>query len=228
MVTEFKRTPIENEAAKVFIEATRTITDGPLLAERDYVVRALAFATTVDASALHSIEVELVSGVRIQEPVYLASLLEESTPALRRAQAQFLDRLEIIQNSKKAAHLALANEVWSAGEQTLIRPTYLASRDGIEVHYRYYPVDLGAALNFVLLLLLDTARPYGRDLCRCRLKKCQRFFLAIRRPMGRPRRDYCSPEHLEASRAVTGVQRVQAYRKRQREAQEKAARRRGK
>ncbi len=96
----------------------------------------------------------------------------------------------------------------------------------MQVFYRYYPVNLEAALGYGLVLLLDKNRPYGKDLCRCRLEQCEQFFLAIRPPMGRPRRDYCCKEHLAMTHNRDSAERVRLYRERKAAEKVKPRRRR--
>jgi hypothetical protein len=126
-----------------------------------------------------------------------------------------MNRLEAVAGKKKDGWLDLANTIYQAGARITIQPTYLVSAKGVEVHYRHHPADLDAALGYVLMMFLDSKRPYGRDLCRCKISECGNFFLAIKPKTGRPRRDYCCQAHLEISRTRTGVRRVQDYRRRQ-------------
>lgn len=50
--------------------------------------------------------------------------------------------------------------------------------------------------GFSSMLLLDESRPYGKDLCQCKLDGCGRFFLVQKPPTGRPQRLYCTREHM--------------------------------
>ena len=57
--------------------------------------------------------------------------------------------------------------------------------------------DINAFNALVSVLLLDAERPFGRDLCRCRLEGCGRFFILQKKSTpGVPRRLYCSEEHM--------------------------------
>jgi hypothetical protein len=188
---------------------------GPLLTERDYVLRTLDFANTTNIEALHALQTVLVAGIVIPDPVFFYSLHEEKPGKLMEVRTQLVSRLEAVAGKKRGAWLDLANTIYRAGERITIKPTYLLSATGVEVHYRHSPADLDAALGYVLMMLLDSKRPYGRDLCRCKIPECQNFFLAIKPKTGRPRRDYCCQAHLDASRTRTGVRRVQDYRRRQ-------------
>lgn len=56
---------------------------------------------------------------------------------------------------------------------------------------------LKVAMNYAVSVLLDSSLPYGRTLCRCRLKSCAIFYFAVKNPKGGPpNRNYCTPEHL--------------------------------
>lgn len=216
-----------NSAVESFLAASdEQLSDAYRLSERDYVNRALAFASTEDLGVLHTLELELTAGVEMAEAMHLHSLLEPAATLLQQLRDGFNKRLEAIRRKDKRARMNLANDIRCASERIVIRPTYVLSTTGVEVYFRYIPADLEAALAYVLMLLLDSTRPYGRDLCRCKLPDCRRFFLAIKPVIGRPRRDYCCEGHLQKSRALTGVERVQRYRERKRIAKEKATRRR--
>lgn len=61
--------------------------------------------------------------------------------------------------------------------------------------YRCY-TNVASALTVAMLLLVDDSEPYSKALCRCKLPRCQNFYLARRNPKGGPaNRSYCSPEH---------------------------------
>ena len=228
MVTEKTKAPADDAPLHEFLAATDRFAEGALLNEQDYVNRALDFANAADAESLHAIQTMLMAGMVVQDQIYFPALQDSTTKSLQNMRAQLVERLEVILKDKKKARIDLANEVYLAGRRIAIRPAFLVTQEGVEIHYRHFPADLNAAFGYVLLLLLDAQRGYGRDLCRCKIKECQKFFLAIKPPLGRPRRDYCSQAHLEASRALTGVQRVQAYRKRQQAKLAQATRRKAK
>jgi hypothetical protein len=215
MVTESQSILAAPRATKDLPVAPIEIRRGNVLTERDYVLRALDFANTIDAPTLHALQTVLIAGIVIPDPIYFHSLHAPMTDKLLAVRAQLVARLEAIAGKNRNAWLDLANTIYRAGERIEIRPTFLVTTTGVEVRYRHIPADLDAALGYVLMLLLDSKRPYGRDLCRCKISECQKFFLAIKQKTGRPRRDYCTQAHLDASRARTGVRRVQDYRRRQ-------------
>ena len=60
------------------------------------------------------------------------------------------------------------------------------------------PFVLAAALALGTLLLIDQGRPYQKALCRCKLPRCERFYLARRNPKGGPaNRTYCTSDHRD-------------------------------
>jgi hypothetical protein len=66
--------------------------------------------------------------------------------------------------------------------------------------------DLQAFDAYVDSLLLDDERPFGVNLCQCRLSGCERYFLMKKPATGRPQRLYCSSEHmLEAHAQQSGA-----------------------
>lgn len=210
-----------------FLERTNGISDMTPLPEAEFVDRVLGFANARDQEQLHALETELVSGLKLDEPpVFFYALQAPLTPKLRETQECLRKNLDVIRNTPREAPRLLENELRQAGDRIAIRPSYVATSTGVEVLYRYYPVNLEAALGYGLVLLLDKERPYAKDLCRCRLEQCEQFFLAIRPVMGRPRRDYCCKEHLAIAHNRDSADRVRLHR--ERKAAEKAKpRRRG-
>jgi hypothetical protein len=100
--------------------------------------------------------------------------------------------------------------------------TAAASRIGAYVHVEFSATGLSAkpvispgrdAAIYLVALLLDSSRPYGRDLCQCKLEGCGNYFLVYRPPTGRPRRDYCSPQHMEEAQHRTLSARVMKSRR---------------
>ncbi len=198
-----------------FLEWSNRIPDLQPLSETEYLRRVLSFANAGEPEDLHALETELVSGLALDEPpVFFHALQAPLTSNLVNARDRLREQLEAIRDSGPKAARALENELRQAGEMIAIRPAYFATKSGVEVSYRYFPVSLEAAIGYGLVLLLDAGRPYGKDLCRCRLEDCQQFFLAIRQSTGRPRRDYCSVEHLNAAHNRDSAERVRAHRER--------------
>ena len=65
---------------------------------------------------------------------------------------------------------------------------------------------------YLLLLFLDSEKPYGRDLCQCRLARCGKFFLADRSQPNRPRTRFCSEEHYQEAHDDAAGERVRRSR----------------
>lgn len=66
--------------------------------------------------------------------------------------------------------------------------------------------------GFTSMLLLDESRPFGKDLCQCRLDGCGRFFLAQKPRTGRPQRLYCTREHMLEMHARESTRRAKESR----------------
>ena len=214
MVTESDAS-VQHDPLQHFLSATDGIVDAPLLTESDYVRNVLEFANTKNPADLHALQTTLVSGVKLQGQVYFHALQDQLNPHLLVLRERLEKQVETIRTDTRKARAELADEVRRAGERIAIRPSYIVTNTGVEVFYRHFPADLEAAIGYALLLLLDPTRPYGSDLCRCKLAECGRFFLAIKPATGRPRRDYCCAEHLEAAREKSSVDRVRAFRERE-------------
>lgn len=95
-----------------------------------------------------------------------------------------------------------------SARRMLILPRFITGKRSLRVVHWYLPDDLMAVLSYVVLLLLDADKGYGADLCQCELSRCGVFFLAIRGETGRPRRKYCTQEHLEEAHEADAAQRV--------------------
>ena len=73
--------------------------------------------------------------------------------------------------------------------------------------------DADAFNAFVAVLLLDKERPYGRDLCCCKLDTCARFFLAEKSATGLSRRRYHDEGCMKEFHKRGSYERVKASRK---------------
>jgi len=209
-----KQSPEACSALQSFLFETDRVLDAPLLDEPGYIEGVLAFASASEPGELHALQTSLVSGLRLEGEVYVPALQEHMNPQLMELRGRLEQQLEVIRADGKRARVELADQVRDAGGRIAIRPTYLMTAKGVQIYYRHFPLDLEAAIGFGLLLLLDPTRPYGKNLCRCKLKSCRRFFLAIKKTTGRPRRQYCSEEHLDAARRETNLERVRRSRAR--------------
>jgi len=208
-----------------FLQQTNGISDMAPLSEEEFLDRVIGIANARHQEELHALETQLVSGLKLEEPqVFFYARQAPLTPKLRETQERLRKNLDLIRNTPQKAPRLLENELRLAGDGIAIRPSYVVTSEGVEVFYRYYPVSLEAALGYGLVLLLDKDRPYGKDLCRCRLEQCEQFFLAIRPAMGRPRRDYCCKGHLAMAHNRDSADRVRLHR--ERKAAEKAKPRR--
>lgn len=190
------------------------------MSEEEYVETALRFASASTEQALKLSFTELMYGTRLWEPAGSSGSADSVhwPVPLREAQESFARNLEIVRTDSKRARVLLAQGIKQAGERMLMRPVYVITAEGTNTKLRHYPADVDAALAFALLVILDSQKPYGGDLCRCKLQECRRFFLTIRPATGRPRRDYCSQQHLDEARAATGSQRVKKFRESQKKA----------
>jgi len=96
------------------------------------------------------------------------------------------------------------------------RPFLRKKRGGVSLGYRAIINNGAAFYAFVAVLLLDRRPGLGRDLRRCELKSCRRFFL-VRHGRGRPQNRFCSSEHLRSAHdleAADRMRRLRAARKR--------------
>lgn len=123
----------------------------------------------------------------------LSRMREDWRAALR----QFVTALR---SNRKAAALLAVPEHLLALHNVSIMPKWEAAGAHLEL---WVPINgPDTVRSLFVLLLADEHRPFGRALCRCRLKDCQRFFLEVKPATGRPQRLYCSRKHMLAAHAA--------------------------
>jgi hypothetical protein len=145
---------------------------------------------------------------RDRMPSY-GELASERREQLRACLSNFLDEPAKVRQSFVAdlsRHL----------EDVVSKPTWRLSGKGphspVMRTDELWPLSWSALLAYVALLLLDGNRKLGADLCRCRLKSCQQFFLAKKPKTGRPRRDYHSDDCMKQAHALDSTKRAQKSR----------------
>lgn len=222
-----------NTAVAEFLGKLVGASDAARLTEQDYVSLALAFASLRlpdDSASAYRLYLQLMAGLRIEESLPGLPVDEANVAALCEAQRGFVDWLERIRKEPKQAIADLVSPLFDAGCRVVMRPTFLASTGTIEIRYQCLPADFGAALGFVLTLLVDRSGPFMGNVGRCKYSKCGRYFLVVREEprIGRPRRDYCSAEHFQMTRTSTAADRIKAYRRKKREEAKRSTRRRPK
>lgn len=160
------------------------------IGSRELVAYALRFLNGDETR--HEPAAELVAG----EPFLQPDTLPGTRESWRRALRQFVTTFR---SSRAAAIRSL--------------PEYSLPVHGISGVARFedgrgrfeviVPINLPEEFRTMLALTLsDDAQPFGRALCRCRLKSCGRFFLEQKPRTGRPQRLYCSREHMLAAHAA--------------------------
>lgn len=113
-------------------------------------------------------------------------------------------------------------EALNEATNVIMRPAFAFSEDEeLLTAWEIAPKDLASMLGYIFLLFLDISRPYGANLCQCQLPDCGRLFLAQKPETGRPRRKYCSTEHMSAAHQANSYERVLASRKARKRAKKK-------
>lgn len=151
---------------------------------------ALRFANGED------VPIDPTPGQVLHEPLLQGDNLQKTRESWRTALRQFLGTFR----TKPAAAIRSLPEYSLAihGISGIAR-----FEDG-RAHFEItVPVNSPEEFRTLLALTLaDDAQPFGRALCRCRLKSCGRFFLEQKPRTGRPQRLYCSREHMLAAHAA--------------------------
>ena len=197
----------------VLVELDAVRTSGKSLSERALVICALDFISATGAG-LHGLQ----NGVTFQAPHDSEDL--EISRSVSRVLLDALIAGEPIDDSQ--LH-------WEA-QRMLLLPTFKRLANGrLQVFHHYVAQFLAPALAYIFLLLLDPARGYGSDLCKCQLESCGRYFLVKRRKRGLPRRKYCGDAHMLKAHAAQSTSRVRNSRmeRAKRKTEAEKSRRRG-
>jgi hypothetical protein len=110
-------------------------------------------------------------------------------------------------------HLLDHEIVWHLQGDTFFRATGISHNYQLNNYQNV--VSVGSAL------LLDPKKGIGQKLCQCHLLICRKFFFEIQPPRGRPKRRYCSHDHLDESHKANAANRTKISRenKKRREAE---------
>lgn len=102
-----------------------------------------------------------------------------------------------------------------------IRPVFswwLGEIDGRYAARRFdeiVPTSWRALLAYLVALLFDIDEDLGKDLCRCQLDTCAKFFLAKKPEIGRVRRRYHDKECMATVHAArAGIRKLKSYSRR--------------
>lgn len=196
----------------------------PPMSERDLVDEAIKFANaSPDVDDLWRF-LPLSLGVKMPFKSFRRVRKQKRlTPAYGQERDAF--RLDLTQIAR-GDQLSHPEEITEAARGMLLIPDANLEGRQLLVAYRYAPQDLSATLAYVLLLLADPNRGYGRELSQCRLNRCQKFFFSVRPETGRPRTRYCSDEHMKEAHQASASQRVRISRERKKRLKEANQRKR--
>ena len=101
----------------------------------------------------------------------------------------------------------------SAAQQAQLPVFDFDKNNHLQIRFIYVVNEVTPVLDYAVLLLADPTRAFRKDLCRCKLENCGKFFLVNRNTGGRPRKDYCKSTHMEQAHAEGVLQRVRKTRK---------------
>jgi hypothetical protein len=172
-----------------------------VLSEYDFIRAALDFANTGSFRALAM----QVSGIPVPNGPVDDPGWQKNDDRIAREQyaadcEQFrTDLVRVLSKSSDAGFIARLDAGARIGK--------LPQRKGKSRGDHYIVDGVSAATNHAVILLLDPALPYGKDLHRCQWHECAKFFLTSDaqkqkdRPTGLPRTKYCSDECMFKTRA---------------------------
>lgn len=189
------------------------------LSETSYIEAGLTLANW---PALEPDEAALNAGIRLTLGAGVDARFSPSAKDLAQLEAAtrpFIEDLSVLASRRgRDRRSAIAQRSIPLANQQVCFPAFGHSPNdknkGISMEIRYLPRDLESALAFIVVLFLDDARPYGRDLSRCRLDSCRRFYLIDRSASNRPNTTYCCPEHGAEQNRKDNAERQRQRRKR--------------
>jgi hypothetical protein len=128
----------------------------------------------------------------------------------------------IVRNELPGASVA---RLRAEARRTVLAPSYEVTSGELRVMFHHMPQGVRAAIAYGALLMWDAVRPFRKDLKRCRLPGCGRFFFASDRvgpKGGRPRYAYCCDEHMEAGQ-TPGAERTRKWRREKKRREQQGA-----
>jgi hypothetical protein len=100
---------------------------------------------------------------------------------------------------RRAMRERFAREFAPALAFVVIRPMWQIRTRGIVRRDELWAFTWPEVLAYLVLLLVDESQDFGRELYRCQLASCGRFFIAERVGKGRPRSKYHSNDCMTAA-----------------------------
>ncbi len=145
-----------------------------------------------------------------------AQLIDEQTAqTLRDAMCRMLGHVSSNTAAAAATYFKVLSPPNGALEEIWALPTLRSSPDGkTTLDYNVIINSTSAFHIFVSLLLIDERRPFGRNLHRCQLASCTRWFLE-KEPGpdgGRPNKSYCTKQHMATAHKLGNRARVRKSR----------------
>jgi hypothetical protein len=195
-VLQFANGDTNRAEMRRYVDLNKEVIEHPAgsVANVAYALLAAATGKRPDAATLAEADATAVTHLRTQLREVLSCVM--------------VDRARITEVFLLAADDPL-KEVW-------LLPIRIRVPGGVSLQYHAVINNPASFTTFALILLLDVApgRNFARDLCRCRLKGCDRFFLARKPKTGRPQRLYCTRKHMLEAHTLGSTKRVQRSRAR--------------
>lgn len=145
---------------------------------------------------------ECASNTRILEEVFDLARYDETLAA----------QLQIILDASEKQMTKLAARVVATLKRVRVKVIELYNDGVVHILPVFVPKTSDHVAAYALSLLLDYELSYGRDLRRCKLAGCGRYFLVRYPHKGRPANRYCCTRHMEQAQARTLSERVMASR----------------
>lgn len=124
---------------------------------------------------------------------------EQTAQTLRDAMCRMLERVSSNSSVAAATYFKVLSPPDGFLEEIWTLPSLRSSAGGrTNLDYNVIITSTSAFHIFVSILLIDEQRPLGRNLFRCKLESCTRWFLAKESGPdgGRPNKSYCSKDHM--------------------------------
>jgi hypothetical protein len=216
----------DTEALEILLNGHAGAKAGDAYSELELVKKVIEFVNkpTLDDELKLMLRDDLPDLKRNARPVLIPRSFEDHYASLRQ---QFSDRTVAEETKDTRARIAtdlqsiiddcltaesIKRLTRSAAQQAQLPVFEFDSETHLQIRFIYVVNSVTPVLDYAVLLMADSVRSFRKDLCRCKLPSCRRFFLVDRNTGGRPRKDYCKKTHMEKSHAAGTLERVRTAR----------------
>ncbi len=132
---------------------------------------------------------------------------------------RFRSNLKLFIDDRQGSRKQLQGIVDEAMTRVVVLPYFVWSETSWHLNYRAIPITFDGTAGYALALLLDSKKRFGEALREC--KMCTKIFLSDAPARGGPRPVYCEPKCRVAQARISGYERLERFRLRQRQSKKR-------